>query len=121
MLEEREARKSKSVRPNHEPDTEPVAPPHLLRVNAPDALESEAPHMVPASPVMFGGWPNIIGLFNATNGRATTGDAYFSCEGAFSRAGKSTQVGNADGGGEGGRLELKASRESVLISVGGSV
>ena len=55
MLEEREARKSKSVRPNHEPDTEPVAPPpHLFRVNAPDALESEAPHMVPASPVMFG-------------------------------------------------------------------
>lgn len=53
MLEEREARKSKSVRPNHEPDTEPVAP-HLFRVNAPDALESEAPHMVPASPVMFG-------------------------------------------------------------------
>lgn len=53
MPEEREARKPKSARPNHEPDTEPVAP-QLFRVNAPDALESEAPHMVPASPVMFG-------------------------------------------------------------------
>lgn len=53
MPEEREARKPKSVRPNHEPDTEPVAP-QLFRVNAPDALESEAPHMMPASPVMFG-------------------------------------------------------------------
>lgn len=80
MLEEREARKSKSVRPTMNQIQNLLPPPHLFRVNAPDALESEAPHMVPASPVMFGGWPNIIGLFNATNGRATTGDAYFSCE-----------------------------------------
>lgn len=76
MLEEREARKSKSVRPTMNQIQNLLPPPHLFRVNAPDALESEAPHMVPASPVMFGGWPNIIGLFNATNGRATTGDAY---------------------------------------------
>lgn len=62
---EREARKSRFARPNQLPDTEPVAP-KLLREKAPDALEDMAPHIVPASPMMFG--PNITGsLFCDTN------------------------------------------------------
>jgi hypothetical protein len=50
---EREARKSRFARPNQLPDTEPAAP-KLLREKAPDALEDVAPHIVPASPMMFG-------------------------------------------------------------------
>ena len=57
---EREARKSRFARPNQLPDTEPVAP-KLLREKAPDALEDIAPHIVPASPMMFG--PNISGTW----------------------------------------------------------
>ena len=74
---EREARKSRFARPNQLPDTEPVAP-KLLREKAPDALEDMAPHIVPASPMMFG--PNITGSANRSR-------SYDDVSGAFYKGG----------------------------------
>lgn len=71
---------------------------------------------------MFGEPPNITGKFSAVNGRYATGDSYFQCEGAFALSGEAgSKTGNADGGGGGGRLELKASRSSTLYGAANAV
>ena len=110
---EREARKSRFARPNQLPDTEPVAP-KLLREKAPDALEDIAPHIVPASPMMFG--PNITGDFRCA--KEWTGVP--SATRAFTRV---REEGRAPGGGadNGCLIDFYASRVHSIYGSSSSV